>query len=333
MLLKKLIAACAFGFAAVLSGQASAADIQFYPDEKLNIIVVKGQFEAGDEAKFAAIAVKAQKGLVFLDSPGGALLPALEIGKLIQIRGFGTFVTNDAKCVSACALVWAAGGKRFLAPTAQVGFHASYRDQDGKLEEVGVANALVGRYLTLLNLPERAVVFATSASPYEILWLSSVDANSVGMSFTNLDLDGPPTPPPVFAASAPPPPFTRTVPAQEKPASWYYAEESEGSKWYVRGKDVFAGTASSRQAEMWVKTDDRDNKSVARRSSMARFVINCVASTYTSDFYAEYDAEGNTLSSSKSTISGRLVPESVLESVSMLVCTDEHPGSDERDLP
>jgi hypothetical protein len=50
----------------------------------------------------------------------------------------------------------------------RLGFHASYSDEGGRLVETGVGNAIVGHYLSQLDLSEDATVFATIASPYEI---------------------------------------------------------------------------------------------------------------------------------------------------------------------
>lgn len=124
-----------------------------------------------------------------LSSPGGALAPALAIGKTIQLKGFSTLVTSGSECSSACALVWVAGTQRFAGESSRIGFHASYRDNNGRLEEVGVANAVIGRYLTLLNLSEKAVIFATSASPTSILWLDANLAREIGMQFETIDGD------------------------------------------------------------------------------------------------------------------------------------------------
>ncbi|MFM6831781.1 MAG: hypothetical protein ACKOVA_15805 [Novosphingobium sp.] len=66
----------------------------------------------------------------------------------------------------------------------RVGFHAAYRDKQGKLEEVGSANALIGSYLTSLGLPTKAVLFTTSAPPDAILWLTDENRRSSGIDYT-----------------------------------------------------------------------------------------------------------------------------------------------------
>ncbi len=46
---------------------------------------------------------------VVLDSPGGSVMDALEIGALIQERDLSTLVADGSLCASSCPLVFAAG--------------------------------------------------------------------------------------------------------------------------------------------------------------------------------------------------------------------------------
>ena len=61
--------------------------------------------------------------------------------------------------------------------------HASYSEEGGALVETGVGNAIVGHYLSQLNLSEKAVVFATSASPYEINNLTTENTGEAEIDF------------------------------------------------------------------------------------------------------------------------------------------------------
>lgn len=167
-----------------------------------SLILVTGEIVAGDGQRFRREAAKVSSAIVALESPGGATLEAIEIGETIRIRGFSTLVVNNSQCVSACALIWLAGTPRTLSRSASVGFHATYIDQDGQLIESGVGNALVGRYFAVLNLSQRAIVFATSAKPTEMNWLTVTNAEDSGFAVKVID-DFPaeksdlPNPPPV----------------------------------------------------------------------------------------------------------------------------------------
>jgi hypothetical protein len=146
------------------------------------LVFINGLFEYGDDKPFLENVMPLTNGIVVLNSPGGNVIAAIEIGKIIRLKGFNTVVLNDDLCASACALTWLAGNERFLDSGASVGFHASYIHENGRNLETGLGNALVGRYLTQLNLPEAAVVFVTSAPPEGMNWLTSKNANQAGIS-------------------------------------------------------------------------------------------------------------------------------------------------------
>lgn len=152
-------------------------------DDQTAIIFVDGEIEPGDEQQFRDISLQLRTALVVLDSNGGALLPALEIGKILRVAGYDTAVLEEGVCASSCALIWLAGGRRRVSDGGRVGFHAAYRNNQGKPEEVGAANALIGGYLTSLGLSTRAILFATTAPPDRILWLTDVDVTVSGIDY------------------------------------------------------------------------------------------------------------------------------------------------------
>lgn len=169
---------------------AQAADFEVHPLESGEMMIaLVGEIQTGDAEKFRKLAVAHPKAFLLLGSNGGTIVEALEIGRMVRLQGYYTLVVRDAPCNSACALIWLAGSTRFLGEGAKVGFHASYYEEGGRLHESGVANALVGNYLNQLNLSERAIVFATSASPKELNWLSSENAAAAGIPFEHLPAD------------------------------------------------------------------------------------------------------------------------------------------------
>ena len=175
-----LLTAC-LGFSAL----AHAADISVRKVQGSDtpIIIVSGNIVSGDEKTFRRISLEHDHAVVLLNSMGGALGPALSIGEAIRLREYVTVVPSGSVCASACALVWLAGEHRALSPSGKVGFHASYYEENGQLIETGVGNAVIGHYLSRLNLPERAVIFATSSSPRQITWLDAASRDSSGIPF------------------------------------------------------------------------------------------------------------------------------------------------------
>jgi tetratricopeptide (TPR) repeat protein len=179
-------------------------------DSGTELILIIGKIQSGDEAAFTKLAIQFDKAVVGLSSNGGALLPALDIGTALHIRGFETAVVAGDQCASACALIWAGGVTRYLVKGGRVGFHASYVDDGGKSVETGLGNALVGRYLTQIGFSERAVVFATASHPDSIAWLEQErDAATSGFAFNfsvsaNKQADASKTAPPIVGPHSAP---------------------------------------------------------------------------------------------------------------------------------
>ena len=142
--------------------------------------------------------------MVFLSSEGGSLSKAFEIGRIITVSSYSTVVLDDDWCASACALIWIAGEKRYAQPRSHIGFHAGYTEDGGKPITNGMANALIGRYLTQLNMPTVAIVFATSATPDKMAWLDISRPGKEGISFEVL----PSSIPDKVSKTPPPPPLT-----------------------------------------------------------------------------------------------------------------------------
>src|SRR5215468_9600786 len=140
-------------------------------------ITIDGDIDFGDFEAFESKAGALSQATVILTSNGGRLVPAIKIGEMIRQKGFATYVHEY--CASACTFMWLAGTQRYMATTAQIGFHAAYDDRTG--QEGGMANAIVGAYLTKLGLPYEAVIYATVAAPDSMRYLTVADAKRVGI--------------------------------------------------------------------------------------------------------------------------------------------------------
>ncbi|MDF3152048.1 hypothetical protein P3C58_08670 [Mesorhizobium sp. XAP10] len=171
--------------ATLLVGHATAAVIEKGPQAagSPDLITITGVFEPNDDLQFNQVAATTGQAIVVLNSEGGAVLPALEIGRAIRLKGFSTAVASDTLCASACALTWLAGAPRLAGESANIGFHASYVVKDGTASETGVGNALIGAYLNQLGLSQDAIVFVTSAPPEGMAWLSGDKAGELGLQF------------------------------------------------------------------------------------------------------------------------------------------------------
>lgn len=193
---------------------------EFYNDtiDGTEVILISGVIVEGDEERFRELSIQHPKAVVGLSSQGGQLVPALEIGRLVRLRGYETIVLDGDTCASSCALIWMAGSKKTLVDGARLGFHASYLDNRGRRVESGAANALIGRYLTQLNYSEDTVLFATLASPDEIWWLDDTTKELSGIAYVvhSGQRKTTPTPPPIRTYSIPAPAPTARQPATLK---------------------------------------------------------------------------------------------------------------------
>ncbi len=216
--------ACSLAVAIVgLTAPSRAADISAIPGTNGGpaIIFVRGDLAIGDDKAFANVALAHSSAVVLLNSNGGLLLPGLEIGKAIRLKGFTTVVPEGFQCASACALAWLAGTPRFLSPNGRVGFHAAYLESDGRRMPTSTGNALVGAYLNQLNLPTSAVIFVTSAPPEDMRWLSLDDAQRNGIDARKFDPGSSGKAPETASTRAPtaPTPSSLTPPGQGAPTA------------------------------------------------------------------------------------------------------------------
>jgi hypothetical protein len=149
------------------------------------IILVKGLLKNGDDVKFRQTVGLTTSAIVYLESPGGVIGPAMNIGLAIKGKGFETAVADGATCTSACALAWLGGNPRRMGFGAHIGFHATRSAKDDAAE-TAAGNALVGYYLRQLGLSSNAVIFVMKATPQSMTYLTEHDALSSDIHYNAL---------------------------------------------------------------------------------------------------------------------------------------------------
>lgn len=151
-------------------------------DYQYDVISVTGDIKKGDLDKFLALAFKSKRDvLVSLDSKGGDLVTALDIGRLIYARGYSTSITNY-DCISACALIWLAGKDRYLHNGERLGFHSAFKiTKAGQRIPDQSGNALIGAYIRQLELPSTVARLVVEADPNAIAWLTIKNAADSGV--------------------------------------------------------------------------------------------------------------------------------------------------------
>ena len=87
---------------------------------------------------------------VVLMSPGGSVQDALEMGRLIRVKGFATEIEAGAYCASSCPLVFAGGVQRIAGKGAAIGVHqVSAHDEaaSGGMAGAQKVSAICQKYL------------------------------------------------------------------------------------------------------------------------------------------------------------------------------------------
>jgi len=117
---------------------------------------------------------------LFLNSPGGEVLAATQLGLLVRSQAIEVWVDKGAECSSACIFILAGGVSRTAVPGARLGIHRPYfrpdefaslsyaqsQDQYSKLAEgvrqylakMGVSDAL---YDAMLKVESRKIVYVS----------------------------------------------------------------------------------------------------------------------------------------------------------------------------
>jgi hypothetical protein len=190
-LLMHVFSALFFLTISIFATSAKSADFaRVNTDTEFTMIVLRGAIERGDYGKFLAASKGVTVGGVLLRSVGGAAIDGIKIGREIRRRGYATGVAPNYVCLSACALIWVGGSRRYMAPSALIGFHAAYIRKPSGKQESGWGNALVGAYLRDMGLSDEAIFFATEKGPDEIAYLTIQSARRFGIAVNVLDENG-----------------------------------------------------------------------------------------------------------------------------------------------
>jgi hypothetical protein len=142
---------------------------------------------------------------VDIDSPGGSIRTAMEIGRIVRQREMDVSVTPKMSCASACVLVFAAGVERDIyenpfirlipaeprssEPSGAIGIHRSYiaetPQQPVTLAEVKQYTdrtvAALRSYFQEMNVSERLADDMMAVPPQKIRWLTPFEQEGYGL--------------------------------------------------------------------------------------------------------------------------------------------------------
>lgn len=170
----------------IMAMPCGAAEITLaeLPDGK-PVIHLTGAIQSGDYERLEALRPRAPRDTeLSLVSQGGLIDEAIRMGGLVRAMGWSTTVPSRSICASACGLLWAAGTRRSLDETANVGFHAAFEVTGGRAVVSAPANALVGAYLAGLGIDAETIVYLTSAMPDQAHWIRGLPQVSQRLAYT-----------------------------------------------------------------------------------------------------------------------------------------------------
>lgn len=176
----------ALAFALIVPAAAHSADFEILrlPGFDNAMILMTGEVTEGDAQRFADTVetLGGAHATLNVSGPGGLVGEALDIGAQVRQQHFATMVSSNTECYSACALIWLAGPRRYLAPDSVIGVHAAFRMRDDETaEESGVANARIGAFLNMIGLPLDAITYITTAPPDAFLPITPAIARTLGI--------------------------------------------------------------------------------------------------------------------------------------------------------
>lgn len=153
-------------------------------------ISMTGRVEAQDFDKFRKflqdpeVLIDLMQGAMALDSPGGDVNAALQIGSLLHLAHATVLVKKDSICFSSCFLIFSGGSYRLIASTGTLGVHRLRFSQPATMHATEKMLADLGgsieNYLRSAGIPERVIEKARETPPSELFrinlrWLAERD--------------------------------------------------------------------------------------------------------------------------------------------------------------
>lgn len=162
--------------------------------DNLRIYWITDEITSRDVTQVREIVQNMPKGthLYFkLDSPGGNINAAMEIGRLLRKARATCMVLRGSKCYSSCVLVLAGAVDRKIEIGGEVGIHRPYstyvgaRDYQTTEKEYRKTEAAVRSYLKEMNLPERLFEAMVRVPSEKIRVLTRSEAEDLGFTGTD----------------------------------------------------------------------------------------------------------------------------------------------------
>lgn len=140
------------------------------------VLLLNGAIESGDAGRFAAYLASLDEldVPVALNSPGGVVAEALEIGRELRARDAGTVILPGMVCVSACPYILAGGTGRRVSNRGAVGMHQHYYETPAYLpaywavEDIQHGQGQVMEFLIEMGVEPSVMLHSLNTPPDEI---------------------------------------------------------------------------------------------------------------------------------------------------------------------
>ncbi|PDS54982.1 hypothetical protein CO663_32400 [Rhizobium anhuiense] len=170
--------AALLGFAGPRSAEAQLAYEMHSTDTGSRFVIVSGSFDHEDDlSKFEDLVAREHPTAVGFNSPGGNVVKALELGRLIRSAGLSTLQVRQSECASACSLAFMGGVNRFAEP-GSIGVHkSSFSDSEGvpvadAVSEIQQLTAEIIGYMREMGVDPGLLQLAFSYNSDDIRYLS-----------------------------------------------------------------------------------------------------------------------------------------------------------------
>ena len=191
-LMLTILAVCFYG---LLSGPAHCAQLRLSPGNSMDAVLVElvGEIEPGDGPALKRLIAPYISGtnrlrIISLNSDGGDVTTALQIGRVLRELEFDTIVSDRSRCLSSCVFLLAAGLDKTVPGNNLVGIHRPFGTATGSMSREEASKRYrewmtqINSYFDEMNVPRRLTEAMLSVPPEQIRMLSFDEAKQFGLA-------------------------------------------------------------------------------------------------------------------------------------------------------
>lgn len=182
------------------------------------MLLVEGRFEPDEDmGRFIAAVAADRPDFVTFNSPGGAIYPAMQLGRFIRAFELPTLQIRSSECASACALAFLGGIYR-AAEAGSIGVHQSSfapestLDRDQAVSAVQTITADILAYMNEMGAGPGLMQLSLQYASGDMRYLSQSEMLEHGV----ISGDGSTAQPPLPPAAPQMPPIATTPPASSQ---------------------------------------------------------------------------------------------------------------------